>query len=139
MLVMVALISFNVGAAEVYSCSFDKRVNYGFGGELDSITSQSVKLSKEGGVEIYTYVIDMDKAYVKSNMDKIKATFLKTGYESSYNGWVNNVIFVEKSGRFPSTTTISNGLAVRSSLHPELAFKGVTSFTSYGSCIKTIL
>ena len=143
---IVCLFSFNVGAneKEIYSCSFDERVNHilegdGVFGRDSEWLNKRVDIVKKGDVETATYIIDGDKAFVKTSFGKVEATFLRTSFQPS--NWqkpiVHNVSFTERVGLFPSSTIISGDFATRITVFEEPAFKGVTVFSSYGKCIKT--
>ena len=146
MLVVTGLVSFNVGATEVYSCSFNERVSHYIGGDIPESDSKYLKnvvdTVKRGETETVTYIIEGDKAFVNDSLGKVEATFLRTSFTPSdwlKNPIVHNVSFTEKIGLFPSTTIISGDFAARTTVIEEPAFKGVQVWTSYGKCIKSIL
>ena len=145
MLVMVGFVSFDVSATEVYSCSFDENVTHIIPGAIDERDSRYLKSLvdkvKKGETSTVTYIIEGDKAFVKDSVTNYEATFIRTSYPSS--DWpssiVHNVLFTEKSGLFPSATIISGDFAVRTSVIEEPVFKGISVWTSYGKCIKSLL
>ena len=145
MLVLTGLVNFNVGATEIYSCSFDEFVSHIIPGAISERDSRYLKSLvdkvKKGETSTVTYIIEGDKAFVKDSVTNYEATFIRTSYPSS--DWpssiVHNVLFTEKSGLFPSATIISGDFAARTTVFEEQAFKGISVWTSYGKCIKSIL
>jgi hypothetical protein len=145
MLVMVGFVSFDVSATEVYSCSFDENVSHVIPGAISEKESRYLKSLvdkvKKIDTSTVTYIIEGGKAFVKDSVTNYEATFIRTSYPSS--DWprtiVHNVLFTEKSGVFPSATIISGDFAVRTTVFEERAFEGISVFTSYGKCIKSIL
>ena len=146
MFLTIGFVSFNVSATEVYSCSFNEEVQHIIpGATIDEGSRKYLKnlvdTVKKGDVSTVTYIIEGDKAFVKDSVTNYEATFIRTSYPSS--DWpssiVHNVLFTEKSGTFPSATIISGDFAARTTVFEERAFEGISVFTSYGKCIKSIL
>tara|TARA_B110000008_G_scaffold235955_1_gene241020 strand:+ start:282 stop:737 length:456 start_codon:yes stop_codon:yes gene_type:complete len=146
MFLTIGFVSFNVSATEIYSCSFNERVHHIIpGATIDEGSRKYLKnlvdTVKKGEVSTVTYIIEGDKAFVKDSVTNYEATFIRTSYPSS--DWpssiVHNVLFTEKSGAFPSATIISGDFAVRTTVFEERAFEGISVWTTYGKCIKSIL
>jgi hypothetical protein len=146
MFLTIGFVSFNVSATEIYSCSFNERVHHIIpGATIDEGSRKYLKnlvdTVKKGDVSTVTYIIEGDKAFVKDSVTNYEATFIRTSYPSS--DWpssiVHNVLFTEKSGAFPSATIISGDFAVRTTVFEERAFEGISVWTTYGKCIKSIL
>ena len=135
-----------MSATEIYSCSFNEQVQHIIpGATIDEAgrkyLNSIVDTVKKGEASTVTYIIEGDKAFVKDSVTNYEANFIRTSYPSS--DWprtiVHNVLFTEKSGVFPSATIISGDFAVRTTVFEEQAFEGISVWTSYGKCIKSIL
>jgi len=146
MFLTIGFVSFNVSATEIYSCSFNEEVQHIIpGATIDEggrkYLKNIVDTVKKGEVSTVTYIIEGDKAFVKDSVTNYEATFIRTSYPSS--DWpssiVHNVLFTEKSGAYPSATIISGDFATRTTVFEARAFEGISVYTSYGKCIKSIL